>query len=85
MICNCFYQVGMSLPVDSSEDQDLSVKVLPDLVVGDWNRELVDSSHRNLGNMVDVMENLSLTELEEDFEINSLGDDDECLEYVQAV
>lgn len=75
----------MSLLVDGSEDQELLVKGLPDLVVGDWNRELADGSDRSWGDTVDIMGNLSLMELEEDSEMDTLGDDNECLKYVQAV
>jgi hypothetical protein len=37
-IISCFKNVGLSLPVDGSEDHLLKIRDLPDITVGDWQR-----------------------------------------------
>jgi hypothetical protein len=37
-IIKCFKSVGLSLPVDGSEDYHLNVRDLPNLTIGDWQK-----------------------------------------------
>ena len=36
LICQTFRKLGLSLAVDGSEDDELSVKDIPGITVGDW-------------------------------------------------
>jgi hypothetical protein len=39
-IINTFRNVGLSLPIDGSQDHELSIRDLPNIVVGDWTKVL---------------------------------------------
>ncbi|KAL0639302.1 hypothetical protein Q9L58_001763 [Maublancomyces gigas] len=86
IITSCFRRLRLSLAIDGSEDKELSVKGIPGLEIGDWTRESPGRSSNLHGKCPEntVSEIKSLNELEEDYEMNIAGDDDECIDYIEA-
>lgn len=53
MIVKAFRQVGLTLPIDGSQDSEIKIKDLPDIGVGDWHEGGIDCNLNRMGKTSD--------------------------------